>query len=456
MSQQFLVLLRHEKKLLLLLPYSAICFYFYLIINHYTYFSFLEDSFIFAVFIYPIYLIYHYAITEYHYGSFTQIRMKKRIKDESRFFYALFTSSTFFIVFYLVGLLFAIYQNNWKNTSFETLFQILINQWIFYFIFSYVLLHLKKSWHTTILQFTLIILFIIDFYLFDEWIFKMIGLKPTYITLDYFSFYTLSYLIIFLAIWLRTVISTIGIALIDRDLRIRIKEWRGFLLFFSVLFGLMLYFYFQQSDISPLRWYLLYFFQGISREGFDAIFQGDFYSFPLIWFCFLLSYLVLLSSVRSDDWRLYGQFIRMRISNHCFQKSKDLSLLIWTMLFFMVFIFIPMLFEQTWLIKNIFGTPQNLLLYMILFFSHLYLTGLCYEYLSMFFSGAVSFLVITMGLLILLFTGKGTFVGITMLNQWISSEQNSWLEVSLIISAYLTLFGNLTIFRRIITKKGTY
>ena len=81
MSQQFLVLLRHEKKLLLLLPYSAICFYFYLIINHYTYFSFLEDSFIFAVFIYPIYLIYHYAITEYHYGSFTQIRMKKRIKD---------------------------------------------------------------------------------------------------------------------------------------------------------------------------------------------------------------------------------------------------------------------------------------------------------------------------------------------------------------------------------------
>lgn len=86
MSQQFLVLLRHEKKLLLLLPYSAICFYFYLIINHYTYFSFLEDSFIFAVFIYPIYLIYHYAITEYHYGSFTQIRMKKRIKDESRFF----------------------------------------------------------------------------------------------------------------------------------------------------------------------------------------------------------------------------------------------------------------------------------------------------------------------------------------------------------------------------------
>ena len=52
--------------------------------------------------------------------------------------------------------------------------------------------------------------------------------------------------------------------------------------------------------------------------------------------------------------------------------------------------------------------------------------------------------------------GKGTFVGITMLNQWISSEQNSWLEVSLIISAYLTLFGNLTIFRRIITKKGTY
>ena len=244
MSQQFLVLLRHEKKLLLLLPYSAICFYFYLIINHYTYFSFLEDSFIFAVFIYPIYLIYHYAITEYHYGYFTQIRMKKRIKDESRFFYALFTSSTFFIVFYLVGLLFAIYQNNWKNTSFETLFQILINQWIFYFIFSYVLLHLKKSWHTTILQFTLIILFIIDFYLFDEWIFKMIGLKPTYITLDYFSFYTLSYLIIFLAIWLRTVISTIGIALIDRDLRIRIKEWRGFLLFFSVLFGLILYFYF--------------------------------------------------------------------------------------------------------------------------------------------------------------------------------------------------------------------
>ena len=46
MSQQFLVLLRHEKKLLLLLPYSAICFYFYLIINHYTYFSFLCNELI--------------------------------------------------------------------------------------------------------------------------------------------------------------------------------------------------------------------------------------------------------------------------------------------------------------------------------------------------------------------------------------------------------------------------
>lgn len=456
MKQSFLVLLRHEKKLLLLFPYAFICFYFYLTLNSYTLFSFLEDSFIFGVFIYPIYLIYHYAITEYYYGTFTQIRMSNRIKKKSRFFYALFTGSTFFIVFYLAGFLIAIYQNRWEKVPIETLFQSLINQWVFYFILSYALLHLKKSWQSKGFKFTLIILFILDFYVFDEWIFKTIGLKPTPNTLDSFGVFSLLYLAFLFFIWLRTAISTVGIPLIERDLRIRKREWRGFFVLFAFLLGLTLYFFSQQSDGSLLRWYLLSFFQGISREGFDAIQQGDFYSFPLIWFCFLLSYLILLSSFRSDDWQLYGQFIRMRISNHLFQKTKNLSLLIWTMFFFLLLIFIPVLIEQTWLIENIFETRQNLLLYLVLFFSHLYLIGLFYEYLSMIFPAFFSLLVTAIGLLILLFTGKGLFIGVTMFNQWITGEQNPWLEGLFLLICYLMLFSSLKIYQTIVKKKGAY
>lgn len=455
MNQQFLVLLRHEKKLLLLLPYALICFYFYLIFNSYPFFSFLEDSFIFGVFIYPIYILYHYAITEYYYDFFTQIRMNQRIKNKCRFFYALFTSSTFFITFYSVGLLIAIYQNHWGMLPIEKIFQILMNQWIFYFILSYLLLHLKKYWQSKEFKFTLIVLFIVDYYSLDGWIYKLVGLIPTPNTLDSFGLYTLGYIIIFYAIWLRTAISTVGIPLIERDLRIRKKEWRGFLVLYAFLSGLMLYFFYQQSDVSLVRWYVVYFFQGISREGFDAFQQGDFYSFPFIWFCFLLSYLVLLSSFRTDDWQLYGQFIRMRISHRLFQKGKNLSLLIWTICFFLLFILIPILIEQTWLIDNVFETPQNLLLYLVLFFSHLYLIGLCYEYLSMTVPAFVSLVVIAMGLLIFLFIGKGLFIGVTMFNQW-NGEQKSWIEGGFLLFAYLMLFSSLVIYQKIIKKKGTY
>jgi hypothetical protein len=389
----------------------------------------IEDPFFLEIFVIPTFLIY-FSVSVYKlYNEYIKIRLIgiKKIKYITKI--SLLYTSVFFLMYIIVIFVSYVYCNIFiVPVKFPVLNFTFLNQFCFFFICSIVLFILTIKFKYSLIL--LLFLPIIDYFL----LFSRLGIFLGVVkgpNSDIFFF--------------RNILMIVTLFIINRDINYSLLKreliWRlRYMKFFSFfLICLIIFFLIKVNNFgsfSSLSIYINTYLKGVSFSDINEIRNNAFFLIPFMWIAFQMLYLFMLSSYRYDDFYKSGIYVLIRCGYTKFNRYKNFSLFVSTMLFVFIFYILPiMVFTQ---ITNINADILNINfpLYFIIVLVNTFLLGLIYEYGSLLFNPMLSLMCSCMIVIFSIFSKKITFLGSSMLSHWIAEDYS---EIYILVSTLITV-----------------
>ncbi|TFJ26246.1 hypothetical protein CKN99_11540 [Carnobacterium maltaromaticum] len=397
----------------------------------------IEHPFFLEIFVIPTFLVYFSLSVKKLYNDYVEVRligikkihyMMKQSFPYVSLFILVYVSSIGIGYVFQNHLVFNISSNmNRSNFSF-----VLLNQFLFFSLAALVLFKFANKYTT--LSFLLIFIPVMDYFLF----FSKLALFLGIISGPNLQLYFLRNALVASFIFLYSITSNYG--LLKREFLLRIRYLK---LFFGMLLCLVIVLLaniYRENILIGFSFYVNNFLMGVSSSNVQEIYNGDFFLIPFMWIVLQLMYVFMLSSCRYDDFYKSGVYVLIRCGFTKFNRIKNFSLFLLTILFIFLFYLFPIAMYQQIQPENsrLFDSDLIFIFYLIVVFIHTFSLGLLYEYGSILYTPRLSVVVTCMIIITSIFTTRLPFVNLSMLAHWISKDYTySTISLSLIIVTLL-------------------
>lgn len=395
--------------------------------------SFIEDPFFLEIFVIPTFFIYFSLSVHNLYNEYIKVRLigTKKIKYIIKI--SLLYTCLFFLMYGLVIFISYIYSNMFMVTApieFNNLSFTLLNQFCFCLICSIVLFIVTTNFKYV----SILVLFlpIIDYFLLFSRLGALLGVinGPNLNIFLFRNILTIAVLFIFSC--------DINYSLLKRELIWRLRYMKFFSFFLTCIIILFLIKMFNSDSLSSLFIYINTFLMGVSSSDINEINNSAFFLIPVMWIALQILYLFMLSSYRYDDFYKSGIYVLIRCGYTRFNRYKNVSLFVSTVLFVFIFFILPVVIYLQFTNTNI---DINFLLYFFTVLVNTFLLGLVYEYSSLLFNPMLSLICSCMIVISCVFRIKLPFLGLSMLSHWISEDYSElYILISTLINVLIINF----------------
>ncbi len=387
-----------------------------------------SDEYHIEILLFPFYFLFFRVVSKNFFLNTFQVRLNESRKLSLAKYYAFLTSFSYTMLYVLADLAVIFIRGLIPFTITIQDILIILNQLIIYFILSFLLLFFRRSKISLIGCLCLCVVSIVDYFQFYAGIayfFNIVGNNENTLA---FIRNTAGILII---IFSGKHFASSG--QIQREFAIRWQAIKVMFLLYIVLITYTLWECFNYKIYFYFTIYKIKFLDGLTQENVVELLQGDFFSFPFLWYFVLLIYFVSLGSARYDDWYSTGLYLRIRTTEKNFVKVKNISLLFLSLLFNCSYFYLPLILEQMMSKQQERINFLSQLSIFFIFWLVLYAGGLLYEYLSMLVTPKLSLVILSILIFINVLVGKGIFFNLLMLNQTQLGLQAVNLGISLFI-----------------------